>query len=186
MPCQISWTLSFRGRRSRNKVSVGEPAEGSFAWKHSTQWIMKYCFGLCIAECWSFKQEGSMIVASVCVLIAVAFCLSPSRFKNCWTNSAMDALVQMTMKDIVKCKKHCDLQISVNHLVVECGLYIWVTPECMSSSLLSVVHGCLRTPLLQMRLVLWMCINRLQTQWCCYVLQMCPMPTLTLTWCETR
>ena len=24
-------TLSFRGRRSRNKVSVGEPAEGSFA-----------------------------------------------------------------------------------------------------------------------------------------------------------
>ena len=25
------WTLSLRGRRSRNKVSVGEPAEGSFA-----------------------------------------------------------------------------------------------------------------------------------------------------------
>ena len=35
---QLDWigaelvlTLSFRGRRSRNKVSVGEPAEGSFA-----------------------------------------------------------------------------------------------------------------------------------------------------------
>ena len=34
---QLDWigaelvlTLSFRGRRSRNKVSVGEPAEGSF------------------------------------------------------------------------------------------------------------------------------------------------------------
>ena len=27
---EVSQTLSFRGRRSRNKVSVGEPAEGSF------------------------------------------------------------------------------------------------------------------------------------------------------------
>ena len=26
---EVVWTLSFRGRRSRNKVSVGEPAEGS-------------------------------------------------------------------------------------------------------------------------------------------------------------
>ena len=32
MQQQFFWTLSFRGRRSRNKVSVGEPAEGSFAW----------------------------------------------------------------------------------------------------------------------------------------------------------
>ena len=28
---ELSQTLSLRGRRSRNKVSVGEPAEGSFA-----------------------------------------------------------------------------------------------------------------------------------------------------------
>ena len=28
---EVTQTLSFRGRRSRNKVSVGEPAEGSFA-----------------------------------------------------------------------------------------------------------------------------------------------------------
>ena len=28
---EMSWTLLLRGRRSRNKVSVGEPAEGSFA-----------------------------------------------------------------------------------------------------------------------------------------------------------
>ena len=27
---EVRWTLLFRGRRSRNKVSVGEPAEGSF------------------------------------------------------------------------------------------------------------------------------------------------------------
>ena len=31
MSQKIWWTLSLRGRRSRNKVSVGEPAEGSFA-----------------------------------------------------------------------------------------------------------------------------------------------------------
>ena len=30
LPGELSRTLSFRGRRSRNKVSVGEPAEGSF------------------------------------------------------------------------------------------------------------------------------------------------------------
>ena len=30
-PREAVRTLSFRGRRSRNKVSVGEPAEGSFA-----------------------------------------------------------------------------------------------------------------------------------------------------------
>ena len=29
-------TLSFRGRRSRNKVSVGEPAEGSLSFLHRT------------------------------------------------------------------------------------------------------------------------------------------------------
>lgn len=28
---EVHWTLSFRGRRSRNKVSVGEPAEGSLS-----------------------------------------------------------------------------------------------------------------------------------------------------------
>ena len=31
MPREAVQTLLFRGRRSRNKVSVGEPAEGSFA-----------------------------------------------------------------------------------------------------------------------------------------------------------
>ena len=28
-PSEVLQTLAFRGRRSRNKVSVGEPAEGS-------------------------------------------------------------------------------------------------------------------------------------------------------------
>ena len=30
MAVEVKWTSRFRGRRSRNKVSVGEPAEGSF------------------------------------------------------------------------------------------------------------------------------------------------------------
>ena len=37
---KVSRTLSFRGRRSRNKVSVGEPAEGSFACCASYGWIV--------------------------------------------------------------------------------------------------------------------------------------------------
>ena len=34
MPREAVQTLSLRGRRSRNKVSVGEPAEGSFTRIH--------------------------------------------------------------------------------------------------------------------------------------------------------
>ena len=39
-------TLSFRGRRSRNKVSVGEPAEGSFTrYPNSLLWEVTVAFG---------------------------------------------------------------------------------------------------------------------------------------------
>ena len=41
---KVLWTLSLRGRRSRNKVSVGEPAEGSFTlffWR---------CYGIFISH----------------------------------------------------------------------------------------------------------------------------------------
>lgn len=31
---EVEWILSFRGRRSRNKVFVGEPADGSLAFTH--------------------------------------------------------------------------------------------------------------------------------------------------------
>ena len=41
MVWKILWALSLRGRRSRNKVSVGEPAEGSFACAKCTQsWMI--------------------------------------------------------------------------------------------------------------------------------------------------
>ena len=35
-------TLLFRGRRSRNKVSVGEPAEGSLSFLHRTVRIVLF------------------------------------------------------------------------------------------------------------------------------------------------
>ena len=41
MPREDTQTLSFRGRRSRNKVSVGEPAEGSLSFLHPH---FAYCF----------------------------------------------------------------------------------------------------------------------------------------------
>ena len=54
---EMSWTLLLRGRRSRNKVSVGEPAEGSFAqiiliftmiscgfWIGSFNWSCRYLY----------------------------------------------------------------------------------------------------------------------------------------------
>ena len=48
---EVWWTLSLRGRRSRNKVSVGEPAEGSFAQTHSIRCICIHirCYRVCNA-----------------------------------------------------------------------------------------------------------------------------------------
>ena len=39
---EVDWTLPFRGRRSRNKVSVGEPAEGSLIVIYNQSKIMKF------------------------------------------------------------------------------------------------------------------------------------------------
>ncbi len=45
LPGKLSRTLSFRGRRSRNKVSVGEPAEGSFiiVWLRAIRNTYHFC-----------------------------------------------------------------------------------------------------------------------------------------------
>ena len=51
---KVLWTLSLRGRRSRNKVSVGEPAEGSFA-----------CFGAWILI--EHISKKSLCTMCVCV-----------------------------------------------------------------------------------------------------------------------
>ena len=44
MPREDTQTLSFRGRRSRNKVSVGEPAEGSLSFLHPH--LFTFCVSL--------------------------------------------------------------------------------------------------------------------------------------------
>jgi hypothetical protein len=44
---KVSWTLLLRGRRSRNKVSVGEPAEGSFvSFNNNLSWCLTYSYSL--------------------------------------------------------------------------------------------------------------------------------------------
>jgi hypothetical protein len=47
MPREVVQTLSFRGRRSRNKVSVGEPAEGSLtvSFLSAPLWASSFCVG---------------------------------------------------------------------------------------------------------------------------------------------
>ena len=62
MPREDTQTLSFRGRRSRNKVSVGEPAEGSlsFLHPHSVYLSLFYLFVGVWCVCWrgSFSLAG--------------------------------------------------------------------------------------------------------------------------------
>ena len=52
------------------------------------------------------------------------------------TRLAMDALAQLLIKGAVNCDTHSDLQNTVNHLEIECGMCLWVIPESWASSLL--------------------------------------------------
>ena len=44
---EVTQTWSFRGSKSRNKVSVGEPAEGSFLYTWSSVSLAKPCVNQC-------------------------------------------------------------------------------------------------------------------------------------------
>ena len=61
---KVSWTLSLRGRRSRNKVSVGEPAEGSFAHCISKpcEWFLWVC-GTLDCLCITYSRAAVGLVA---------------------------------------------------------------------------------------------------------------------------
>ena len=92
-------TLSFRGRRSRNKVSVGEPAEGSFAQRnvlfHPPAPHSAFCF---------------VIRKSFFRLVDVAISLQCLR---CYLSLATtNALARGSLKDAANCAKHLELQIS--------------------------------------------------------------------------
>ena len=54
MPREAVQTLSFRGRRSRNKVSVGEPAEGSLSYPSSHP---EYCFTISLRS--AAREDGA-------------------------------------------------------------------------------------------------------------------------------
>ena len=58
----MSWTLSLRGRRSRNKVSVGEPAEGSFVFAIGVCVLCRACIW-CL--CAKYLPWGSLLVMHV-------------------------------------------------------------------------------------------------------------------------
>jgi hypothetical protein len=63
---EVTQTLSFRGRRSRNKVSVGEPAEGSLPIDPLPTVSTHEVFGASELRCVAFR--GSPVPRSQCTL----------------------------------------------------------------------------------------------------------------------
>ena len=124
---EVAWTLSFRGRRSRNKVSVGEPAEGSLTRIHiqtcidcelifgSDHWLVAAC---CIA-CWLLVTSN---------LFLTIFLLN---IKNILQLLAMDVSALATMKDAAKCDRRCEWQNSANQENAERILRFQVSPGSM-------------------------------------------------------
>ena len=70
-------TLSFRGRRSRNKVSVGEPAEGSFAQRNVLFHPPR------TTQCFLFYHQEMFPSLRCCDLIAMFAMLSISCDDEC-------------------------------------------------------------------------------------------------------
>ena len=105
-------TLSLRGRRSRNKVSVGEPAEGSFAHFHiyhslcMNERLLDTCFHPPrTTQCFLFYHHEIYFR-----LVDVAISLQCMR---CYLSLATtNALARGSLKDAANCAKHLELQIS--------------------------------------------------------------------------
>ena len=114
-------TWSFRGSKSRNKVSVGEPAEGSLARLRASQGVSKYAIlVLCI-----HTRECACAFVHACGLRAVrvhngtrrhsvlhpffqtfltSLCLATS-INNNRKLPAMDHSVLASMKSVANCEK---------------------------------------------------------------------------------
>ena len=85
-------TLSFRGRRSRNKVSVGEPAEGSLSFLHphsvyrvvsSGRACMSYVF-LCMTCVLGWSHPASAVcLARARIHVSALLCLSACVVRVC-------------------------------------------------------------------------------------------------------
>ena len=76
-PREAVRTLSFRGRRSRNKVSVGEPAEGSFAQRNVLFHPPR------TTQCFLFCHQENFPSRRCCDLIAMYAMLSISCDDEC-------------------------------------------------------------------------------------------------------
>ena len=137
-------TLSFRGRRSRNKVSVGEPAEGSFA--HVQHILLIFMWNLhgdimliplsnTIWHCVTHDSKHSCsfplpqyVEQTLTLILPAALYMKSSQF------SATDVSVWTPMKGAAKCDKHCELQNSVSRQGLEHILYFWDILKSMSTS----------------------------------------------------
>ena len=104
-------TWSFRGSKSRNKVSVGEPAEGSLPfvilWL-TPLWIVPSRWG----ECWILKWSTccfSPICATNCVFLRTFFSISCVRSDlhktKTWQLLTVDLLACASMKNVASCDK---------------------------------------------------------------------------------
>ena len=100
MPREDTQTLSFRGRRSRNKVSVGEPAEGSLSFLHPHS---EYSFSF-VSLVW--ELYGCMILQPLLPAhpaSAVSYrpvLVEPSSGSACLSLSCVGALFRLYLKII--------------------------------------------------------------------------------------
>ena len=111
---KVWWTLSLRGRRSRNKVSVGEPAEGSFA-----RIPKRYSF-LGPNDCLIPRfYPPSLRYHVVHFWVFYILNLQIDDLLNLVFFAAVNVLARVVMKDVANCDTHCELRNSVNQQIVE-------------------------------------------------------------------
>jgi hypothetical protein len=123
----------LRGSKSRNKVSVGEPAEGSLPTSKRVAPQLSGCVCArffpphvnlrCVPHSFQhpLQQSTDRTLAHVCVCVSL-FRESRTHMRA-WLNNTptktklltMDILVLATMKNAAKCDTQCELQNSVNH-----------------------------------------------------------------------
>ena len=114
----------LRGRRSRNKVSVGEPAEGSIIRINS---ILNHEFTVCwtvrFGVFCSARRLGCRLppgsLASRPLFTLFNTCFFSKEINITLQLLAMDVSAQATMKDAAKCDKRCEWQNSANQENVE-------------------------------------------------------------------
>ena len=138
----------LRGRRSRNKVSVGEPAEGSiirfvnFSNPNRTWSLGPLTFVTAYAR---GRFCGKRLISLVGLTSLLTLFFYTSFFfkirKVVLQLLAMDVSARTTMKDAANCDKRCEWQNSANQENAERILRSQVTPESMPSSGRSHIHA---------------------------------------------